>query len=496
MQCVPEYSNAEFYGRATITKTFTVECSVQEAENIKTVLAVGCSVLPGGEEIVAGGVNVSGRAAFYLAYEDNDGKLKKTECGAEFSVKAESDVKIEKVAFIAYYQGESIVTDAENGQKKIETEITVRLECVTVNRQRTLLKGEGLLCKNDKAPFCTIVGFGETREAIEEEFRVNYRVSDVLMRTECACISEVQCGVGSVIVDGNIFLRLLNLQNGEKNAIIAEERKIPFRTEVEIEGVTPDMTATAAAPFVRSSLKAVVDEDKNYTDFTFNFDIIIKAMACTVSEREFVSDAYSPVNEVEIAKQNFDSCVFNGTFGVTEKVFAGTGFAPQSDEELITVTGERVENVTLADDGTVSGILSAYAITKSQNGYYQVPVNGAFSFPLATEKGVNQADICLMCTTIESFSYRLRAEVELEATLSLGFVKCSCQSVNTVVGVTVGEEKQAETSAISVYVARRGDTAWDVCKQLGESEETINKFNTGLVYPLNGDERIIVYRGL
>ena len=101
-----------------------------------------------------------------------------------------------------------------------------------------------------------------------------------------------------------------------------------------------------------------------------------------------------------------------------------------------------------------------------------------------------------MCTTIESFSYRLRAEVELEATLSLGFVKCSCQSVNTVVGVTVGEEKQAETSAISVYVARRGDTAWDVCKQLGESEETINKFNTGLVYPLNGDERIIVYRGL
>ncbi len=494
MQCVPEYAGADFFGKVVLTKTFAVECTVPEGETVKTPLCADCSIMPESEEIISGGVNVSGRAAFYLAYEAQDGKLRKTECGAEFSVKAESDVRIEKVAFISYYPGETTVSEIENGERKICSEVTLLIECLTVTDCRMLSGGDGLLVKKEKLSVQSLVGTGETHENAEEEFRVNYRVADILMRTECAVVTEAQCGLNSVIADGNVFLRLLLLQNGEKNAIITEERKIPFRAEVEIDGVTPEMTATAVVCGVRSNLKAVVDEDKNYTDITANFDIIVKACAVKSEEKEFVSDAYSPLCEVEIVKKTVDSCVINGTFEVSEKVFLGSGFSPENNEELVSVCFGRIENASI-EDGTFSGILSAYAITRGESGYYAVPVNSAFSFPVSAEIK-DKTNFRLVKVCAENFSFRQRAEVELEAIISLQFERYAQESFNVIAGVNVGEEKQAETSAISVYVGRAGDTAWDVCKRLGENEDTLNSFNPSLAYPLKGGERIIVYRGL
>ena len=237
-----------------------------------------------------------------------------------------------------------------------------------------------------------------------------------------------------------------------------------------------------------------MDEDKNYTDITANFDIIVKACAVKSEEKEFVSDAYSPLCEVEIVKKTVDSCVINGTFEVSEKVFLGSGFSPENNEELVSVCFGRIENASI-EDGTFSGILSAYAITRGESGYYAVPVNSAFSFPVSAEIK-DKTNFRLVKVCAENFSFRQRAEVELEAIISLQFERYAQESFNVIAGVNVGEEKQAETSAISVYVGRAGDTAWDVCKRLGENEDTLNSFNPSLAYPLKGGERIIVYRGL
>ena len=55
-------------------------------------------------------------------------------------------------------------------------------------------------------------------------------------------------------------------------------------------------------------------------------------------------------------------------------------------------------------------------------------------------------------------------------------------------------ERNRLGSAISVFVATRGDDLWDVAKRLGSDEEEILKYNSDLTFPLDGDERVILYR--
>ena len=49
-------------------------------------------------------------------------------------------------------------------------------------------------------------------------------------------------------------------------------------------------------------------------------------------------------------------------------------------------------------------------------------------------------------------------------------------------------------SIISVYMAKKGDTAWDVMRAMGEAEDVILEQNPHLCFPLSGTERITVFR--
>ena len=55
-------------------------------------------------------------------------------------------------------------------------------------------------------------------------------------------------------------------------------------------------------------------------------------------------------------------------------------------------------------------------------------------------------------------------------------------------------ERNKPTCAISVYLPEKGDELWDICKRLGLREDEITANNPDLVFPLTGNERIIVYR--
>ena len=48
--------------------------------------------------------------------------------------------------------------------------------------------------------------------------------------------------------------------------------------------------------------------------------------------------------------------------------------------------------------------------------------------------------------------------------------------------------------AINICIAKKGDDVWDVAKKLGFDEQEILQFNPDVRFPLELDDRIIVYR--
>ena len=161
---------------------------------------------------------------------------------------------------------------------------------------------------------------------------------------------------------------------------------------------------------------------------------------------------------------------------------------------ILTVLGESVSLISVKTDcGNVSvdGTVKADVVFKNaDNGIVCVPCECPFSFDFS-EDG-EPSDLSVVLTNLNA---RVRnGEIELETHLEVCYNLFDCKKVSCAVDLIQLGERNRKGSAISVFVASRGDDVWDVAKRLGSDEEEILKYNGDLTFPLEGDERIILYR--
>ena len=89
MSVQPFYETLNFNNSRRECKHSKVECRLNYTADISQILSVrGCASALS-EEIVGDEVRYTARVVFYVLYVDGDGKLKKTECGLEFSDKTD-----------------------------------------------------------------------------------------------------------------------------------------------------------------------------------------------------------------------------------------------------------------------------------------------------------------------------------------------------------------------------------------------------------------------
>ncbi|MBP5307788.1 MAG: LysM peptidoglycan-binding domain-containing protein [Clostridia bacterium] len=492
MAVQPNYEELKFYGEETYRKQTEVECKINVTGEIKTVLAVTGTAYPVGEEITGGDIRYGGRVTFCVLYETPDGNPAKAECGVEFSDKYENAQNANSVKFT-----EMNVIGAEvrylNGGYVAQAVVSSN---ITVNTERSaniLTGGEGVLCDFTESEMKIQREFNRVTLQADDEFDLNYSVKDVLLHTATIYVSSLQCGIGAVILEGTLFLSMTLLQNNEKNVIVKENRIIPVRLEAEMNGASPEMQACALAKISKSSIKVVVDEEKQTSTVIASFDIDSFCCIYDIRPIKYARDAYSPKNEVSVGVTEISNRYVSAQYGISEKILVPSDCVTDDGAEIVVVTGETVENVTIDREAkSVTGVISATVIEKTDGGYAGKRAVAPFEIPFGVDPSVNYA----LEAAVENFTYRLREKVELEATLKIRVTEKSSEEYKAVSELAVGEEKEEKTTAISVYVAKGNDTLWDVCKKTGVSAETIAELNPDVTFPLGGKERIIIYRNL
>lgn len=491
MSVQPSFEDYTFTRENVLTHRTEIECKVNAPFDIKGILAVKGTASSIGEEIVENEVRYSGRAVFYVLTESGDG-LSKAECGVEFSDKTETG-GAQKVRYINYSVSGEEVRQA-NGGYYINATVTAEIVVENSSTIAALTGGEGILCDSDDKDFIYCADCNKGILQVDDEFELNYPVKDVLVTGSDVCLNEVASGVGAVTLDGNVFLSLSVLQNGENNVIIKESRKIPFRLELEVSGASADMKAYARAAVSKNNFKVVVDEEKNSSTVIAAIDLDAYACVYTARQQRFVRDAYSPVNVLSVVGSKNEHRYLNAQYCLSERVMGVSDFEPQDNAEVIAVVCEKAESVSVNPDVTaITGLISASVITKSADGV--LSGNRAF-LPFELPFSGNNGCVYRLSAAIESFNYRVRAAVEFEANLKICVLESCNACYDIITDVTVGEEKQPKTNAISIYIARGNDTLWDVCKELGASKEMVTELNPDVQFPLAGNERIIIYRNL
>ena len=169
-------------------------------------------------------------------------------------------------------------------------------------------------------------------------------------------------------------------------------------------------------------------------------------------------------------------------------VATATGDVPDGGK-IVGTLGKTV-TVFSADNGAVSGSVKTDVIFRNaDNGTTCVSAEAPFSIEITGEKihGV-RVDCCDLTARI------VNGGIELEFVLTVNYRVYTVTETEAITDVRAKSARNKPTCAISVYLPEKGDELWDICKRLGLSEDEITANNPDLVFPLTGNERIIVYR--
>ncbi len=487
-------------GKKTLTEQIKVECrTAVKQEDILSVLNVSAFATVTKGQADENKFDYGGKAVFYTSYITADGTPAKCECGSEFKgdikneiFSANSRASITAVVDKAYaeYSGAYLTVTAY---------ITIRVKVSDCKEVNALSGGANLVVNESEVHYAKSYGLKRATYPIEEEFQVGYAVEEVLSHRAQAVISAVQCGVGCIIVDGEVLLSAIMLQSSQRNGIIKESKSFPFRVEIECEEAMPNMQSTASVKERSFKIDVAVDKENTVSVITASVVLDLEGEAFYNDVVTLAVDAFSTEQEVEIVKEKVKHVNLGklNTCLVTVSGRATTLELPVG-ASVLAVGGERVEvvKVDCVEDGAViSGVLSATAYLRDGD-------EKIFTVNLETpfESAVSCAYICEELSEICVRAYNGRAkiisltETELEADINFTVYPEEKTELEIIGKIKPIGEKVKPTAGLSVYIATPGEDMWSLAKRLSVSPETLAQTNSDLTFPLTGDERIVIYR--
>ena len=466
------------------------------SESIKKVLNV--AVFPSliNTSTEDGKIKYTAKAVFYVCYLDQNDEVRKSECSNEFSgIMTCEDTPGRAVTHLSVEKTEA---DVSGINLKVSALISVKAEIFKNAEIQALSGGEDLVCNREDMPFKRGFGIKEGAYPVEEQFTLPYQVEEVLYHRAEPIITAVQCGVGSIIIDGEVRLSAILLQKGEKKDIIKTNKNLPYRVEIEYEDAMPSFTAISKVSLKSFKTDVEVDADGDKSQVTLSAMLAFNSEAFSTETVPVATDLFSLSHDVETDKQENLVCDVDDVRTCTHK----TNCVFPCDENPAEVTikaiaGEKVEilsvcatNGELLFTGTLTA--TAYFVTSDLKTFTR-----KIDLPLEFKCDCAISDGCYIdaIAVAECNNCSLTAngiEFDLEMTLTvyptkqkrfvcIKDVKCVC-------------EKQQKACAISVYLAYKNEDLWSLAKRLNVKPEILSETNPDLKFPLDGTERIVIYR--
>ena len=471
------------------------ECKTDiPSAEIEKVLSENARCFPVLDKISEGRADFTVKVAFFVCYKSAEG-VKKFECGAEIRDAVLSSLITERSDVRLSCAVEKTEVSLSGVKTAVSARITVTAEIFSRQEYSALTGGQGLFTEKRTAETLLSVPCSETFWTAEEEFDIPYPVAEVLCHRAEAVTTAVQCGVGTIICDGEIYLNEILLQTGEKQDIIRESKVIPFRVECECESAMPNFSATGNARVKTLKTDVSVDEEKKTSVLTATVTLGVHAQAFIKSETELVTDAFCTEKEITLTKKTV--CHYVKTPPACAYVrLTGKGQTDTGDgDRIVTVLSERAEVVSAEKKGeslAIACAINAQILFCDKEGALFVKT---VDIPAETQiKCETEGDIKVAVAVKNCSAKTIGGETECEAETVFTVYGEKTEKTEIVTAAEEGEEKPINGSAISVYIPAEGETLWELAKRLNFSPESVVSTNPELQFPLTGKERIVIYR--
>ncbi|MBO7215128.1 MAG: hypothetical protein J6V66_06520 [Clostridia bacterium] len=493
MTITPEIKKAEILNAVSINLKNAVECKLNIAEEeVSSVIFVSAKANLNSATCLNGEIRYGGKVLFYLIL--SSGGIKKCEAGVEFSYRQEvKDVK-EGEIFIGDITAENVKITVVNGIPTASAMLVLSGRVIKKEYSDYIKDAPEIHVKKRQAENLALVASECKEFDLEEEFDVDFPINEVAWHSETATVNSVSSGIGAVSVEGFVETNFLFcLGDGKLESL---KRNILFNFEKEIKFAMPDLIATCKVDVADCNVKIVVDRAKGKSSVAVLLKLSVRTCVYENEPLSFVADAYLETHHLSLEKTPVKIDKILG-----EKIFEKKVNCPavsKFDKSTLLVCPifakiEEIEVATGNENAKVIGVARVGALLSLDGNYFVETALCPFEIdcgePL-TKAFINRAQIF-------NVEYSLVGDsLNVDFAVSVAIERFETSVCDFALKVELNAPREKSNSAISVFIPTPGDTLWDVAKSLGVKEEEILKTNGDLVFPLVGDERIVIYKEL
>ena len=462
-------------------------------ENGRKELSVTASGRVTSVETFENEVRVGVKTVFRAITQDEEGNyhVEKGECETTKSISANGVLPTSKVCLNVR------VTDCEKiSLTPLKARATVEIYGWFVKENEIVFLNtaqEGLYCKTEKTSLENVLALADNVLTLNFTDEARMPVSKILDYSAAVVVDNVYPSSGSYRAEGDVDLRIVAIaDNGQ---FITQNFSHPFTAENAEEFLTSDMRLDVEGTIKDLSF-SVSDNDKR----VIVCDAAVKVCGVALEEREVEKavDVYSVDNEIEIASERKTLNTHFCLRSIREKAVATVSVGGGVNEILcVTSPVVSVSGTLNADSISADGVIGTTVVYLDENSNARsVACEMPFMCSLGGEYPCETVFAPEVTVTALYARPRGSGDVEVSAEMLVSVRGAQSREMQVITGVTVGEKKEGDDFAISLYIVKAGETLWDVAKALNTDEKVLAAQNADVPLPLKGGEKILLYKGL
>ncbi len=482
-------SNLEFKNLNYVTKKFIGK--IQTTENIRIstkreiakVVSVGTNSSIVSYETTDGQVIFYGKTNIKFLYDDGNG-LVSSNYNADFTADIQN-------AFLTV--GDKVIFDVVTVDTKVDTTantamLTILLEVTAYAYANgcidCLVGGENIFVKKQPVHLLTSANVQNLPFAVEQEFVTQQSIDSILLAESTLCVTKHSQNSDVLQIWGNANVAL-TYTSGEQ--VLREV--FPFDFDCELPAKDLDGSLQLFADVKNTKIRLNIADQVN-NNFSVEINGNLQVESFVQQSVDVVVDAYGSDCDLTFEKTTFTTTLPSFVLSCG-KSFC-TDLPLDGEKSLLTAVnvGAMVTKCTSGcNNVTIDGVVCATAIYKDlESELLEIP----FSQKIEAE-GVSAESFCTAKVVVEKF------EVTQKDNLTVDVGLCFAVSVATDVDYTVISNAQIvpfdkkQLSAMEVCLAHKGETLWELAKNLHMSTEDILTINNDLSDPLSADARIVVF---
>lgn len=488
-------SASKFYVAPSVERVVDFSPPDIDMENVAKVLSLAVDAKCVSVEVSNGYADLDGRTNFRLTYLDKDGTPKGLDYNADFSMRIDGE----------FLDGDTVECEIHVVETDVQASDTLRLSAVLevkvcgVRRDELeILVGADDCYKTLKEVYVPkFLAMKTSTAPYDDEQNVGAEVSSVLSVSTACILKDVRAVDGGMTAKASVYATVTYM---EGNEIKQRDFEIPLEEELNLDGVeeTDTIKIVANVKSAKVILQGVTDDNV----IRIEGEVQYKVWAFRCQKESTVGDLFMLTNEIKVETNTANYICFDGCGFFMERVngtaVLGDNKAPANEVSALPYARCYTTRAYVGDDGKleVEGVVNTDIIYTDENGYNSVRAEIPFAVSIDSETQLSQV-VKVNCK-VQQISATVRREREFDIALTLAIEVCGFSPLefDYISAVGVGEEREQNTSGLSIYIANEGDGMLDICKAMTALPDDVLLQNPTLQFPLKEGDRVLYFRQL